>query len=118
MSIEKSKKSEQKQKTEVKKSPLLFYALSKSIAKASFAFFARYIRTDKLKTSTRFPITKVSFVLLSKQKTEVKKSPLLTFYKIFAKPITEVSFAYFLFRRKKAKTEMKTHLCLLIIKFT
>ena len=92
MSIEKSKKSEQKQKTEVKKSPLLFYALSKSIAKASFAFFARYIRTDKLKTSTRFPITKVSFVLLSKQKTEVKKSPLLTFYKIFAKQITEVSF--------------------------
>ena len=68
MSIEKSKKSEQKQKTEVKKSPLLFYALSKSIAKASFAFFARYIRTDKLKTSTRFPITEVSFAYFSSRR--------------------------------------------------
>ena len=68
MSIEKSKKSEQKQKNRGEKITSAFYALSKSIAKASFAFFARYIRTDKLKIYTCFPITEVSFVLLSKQK--------------------------------------------------
>ena len=37
--------------------------------------------------------------------------------KCLLKPIAEVSFAYFLFRHNKRKTEMKNHLCLLIIRF-
>ena len=37
--------------------------------------------------------------------------------KCLLKAIGEVSFAYFLFRHNKRKTEMKNHLCLLIIRF-